>query len=78
MAKVKFSLEAGIMIRNGMRNILNKLKTDVMYQCPGGYIEVVESKGLLLSHFTFIATDVSDVVAMGVNNAYKKIVRAYS
>lgn len=72
MAKLKFSIEAGALYRRAMRTQLNKLKADILYEDPDANVEILESKSLLESSFTFIVTGTKDYVATACERAVRK------
>lgn len=71
--KMKFSLEAGALIRSSIRNALNKMKIELEYADPKCTVTITEQKSLLESEFVFVAMNITETELNWILNCQKKI-----
>ncbi len=78
MAKIKFNVEAGLLTRNGIRNMLDKLKSDIEWEESEATISITENKSFLESFFTFQAINIRDNLCLQVQNMYNRLRKEYN
>ena len=78
MGKVKFDIEAGVLIRRGIRTQLERWKADIQYEESDAVINITENKGFFESYFTFRATNLSDNMVYSIQSVYNKLLAVYS
>jgi len=63
MVKMRFPLEAGVLIRGQVRNQLYKVKSDIEWKIDGSKVSIDENKGLLSSTFYILIENIDEAEA---------------
>lgn len=71
--RFKFSIDAGILCRSGIRQELAKLKSDFEYHFPPGKIKIDETKGFLSSLFIIKGEEFPDNFQSTIVNLKQKL-----
>jgi len=64
-------------VRKGVREQMNRWKADIQYKEPEAIINITENKGFIDSYFTFRASNISDNVAIALQDARRRLMISY-
>ena len=72
-AKIRFTVDAGLLDRGQVRTFLGEIKSQVLWREPDVTVLIEETKVGLMSHFEFQAHGLSEVLAEAVKITVNKV-----